>query len=112
MTDTLAIGLISLYQRYISPYKGFCCAHRVQRGGLSCSEFAKQAIRECGIFRGCMQLLRRFRECGGAARALRFSQADASGPPNQKSIFGDSAIECGAGACEACGCLAEICSAL
>jgi len=37
--DAFVSMLISLYQRYVSPYKGFRCAHRVLHGGDSCSEY-------------------------------------------------------------------------
>lgn len=42
-TNSLAelfVILIRLYQRYISPYKGFSCAHRALSGGKSCSHYA------------------------------------------------------------------------
>ena len=41
----LALGLIRAYQRWVSPYKGFACAHRVHRGGPSCSVVGAQVVR-------------------------------------------------------------------
>lgn len=54
-----AVIAIDGYQRYISPYKGFCCAHRVLTGEDSCSEFAKQAILARGFFGSIKAIWRR-----------------------------------------------------
>lgn len=64
------IGAINLYQRYISPRKGFICAHRVLHGGHSCSEAVKQAAAERGVSGAWEMGRRRFRECREAARLL------------------------------------------
>jgi putative component of membrane protein insertase Oxa1/YidC/SpoIIIJ protein YidD len=71
MTAAVAVGLIDLYQQYLSPYKGFCCAHRVKHGRASCSQFAKRLIAKVGLLRFGPILLRRFERCGEAARALK-----------------------------------------
>ncbi len=46
---TILIKLISFYQRFISPKKGFNCAHhqRYQQG--SCSEAVKLLIQKKGV---------------------------------------------------------------
>jgi len=64
------IWAINQYQRYISPRKGFVCAHRVLNGGDSCSEAVKQAALTNGLTGACGMVRRRFRECGEAARLL------------------------------------------
>ncbi|MBA3951850.1 MAG: membrane protein insertion efficiency factor YidD, partial [Rubrobacter sp.] len=43
-----AVRAITLYQRRVSPYKGFSCPHRLLHGGLSCSGYAKYCIRASG----------------------------------------------------------------
>jgi putative component of membrane protein insertase Oxa1/YidC/SpoIIIJ protein YidD len=69
----IAIGGIGLYQRYISPYKGYACAYRVYYGGLSCSEYGRQVIADEGLVAGAVLLWQRFDECGEAAtRAPNF----------------------------------------
>lgn len=45
MMKAPALGAIWVYQNFISPYKGFSCAHRVVHGGDGCSGFAKTASR-------------------------------------------------------------------
>ena len=68
----LACWLIDLYQRYISPRKGFCCAYRLRhRRRDSCSQFAKRAIGKLGLLPGVRLLGRRFDKCERAARAQR-----------------------------------------
>ena len=36
----LALVAIGAYQRYVSPYKGFCCAYRAHTSRASCSALA------------------------------------------------------------------------
>ena len=47
--DTLALTGIALYQRWLSPHKGFHCAHAAFYGGASCSAAIAQTIREDGL---------------------------------------------------------------
>ena len=69
----LACWLIDLYQRYISPRKGFCCAYRVRhRRRDSCSQYAKRAITKLGVLPGVRLLGRRFDKCANACKALRY----------------------------------------
>lgn len=69
----LACWLIDLYQRYISPRKGFCCAYRVRhRRRDSCSQYAKRAIAKLGLLPGVRLLGRRFDKCADACKALRY----------------------------------------
>lgn len=58
------------YQRYISPYKGFCCAYRVKHGGVSCSEYVKQTLLRHGTWQAIPAIKRRFAECKAAATTL------------------------------------------
>jgi hypothetical protein len=55
------IGLISLYQRYLSPYKGFLCAHAYWYQGDSCSVAVKTIIVEQGIIQGYTDIRHRFK---------------------------------------------------
>lgn len=68
----LACWLIGLYQRWISPVKGFRCAYRARHGRrASCSQYAKRAIDRFGIAAGMQLLRRRFERCRAACHALR-----------------------------------------
>ncbi len=65
------ILLISFYQRFISPYKGFRCAHNVLYRESSCSVAVKQIIHEHGVFSGWALINQRFRDCREASFILQ-----------------------------------------
>jgi putative component of membrane protein insertase Oxa1/YidC/SpoIIIJ protein YidD len=60
------ILLIHIYQRFISPYKGFRCAHAVYHSGPSCSSAVKTIIFENGLVKGLPAIKKRFAECNQA----------------------------------------------
>jgi len=66
--SALALVAIDGYQRFLSPYKGFCCAYRFHTGHKSCSELGYRAIRMYGVLSGWAILRRRFERCGVAHR--------------------------------------------
>jgi uncharacterized protein len=70
--NELAVGLVEIYQRRLSPLKGFRCAHRVLRGGRSCSEHAKQVVRRWGVWKLWPLLKRRFARCAEAKQVLDY----------------------------------------
>lgn len=76
---------ITGYQRYLSPHKGFCCAHRVLHGGESCSAYGKRTLFEEGLRAGLPLLRQRLRDCKTAHQTLRArrlaSEANAPEPP-------------------------------
>jgi putative component of membrane protein insertase Oxa1/YidC/SpoIIIJ protein YidD len=72
---SLAVVVIRSYQRYLSPLKGYSCAHRVRHGGESCSAYARQVFAAEGMRVGVNKLRRRFRECHLAGQALKSGEA-------------------------------------
>ena len=66
----LSIGLITLYQRHISPHKGFRCAHAALHGEQGCSQAVKGIIAEQGLFGGWSDIRQRFRHCSEAYETL------------------------------------------
>ncbi len=55
---------ITMYQKYISPYKGYHCAYAcLHKKGLSCSAYGKQVIERDGVFEGLKMLNERFESC-------------------------------------------------
>lgn len=60
----LLLAAIRFYQRYVSPYKGFSCAYRVQTGRGSCSAFGYRAVRRYGVFTGLGLIRARTHLCG------------------------------------------------
>lgn len=88
--DAIAIATITGYQRYLSPHKGFACAHRVLHGGLSCSEYAKKAIAQFGLFQAVSLSKQRFRACKQAK--LTLNAQNPQSPPKPKK---DQQQNCG-----------------
>ena len=66
VASNLAISIITAYQRWISPYKGFRCAHSAYYGGISCSGWAKKIIRKHGLSLFLPLMQRRFVACSDA----------------------------------------------
>ena len=64
----VALALISGYQKYLSPYKGFCCAYGAHTGHASCSALGYRAVRRFGVWHGTQVLDARLAKCGVAAR--------------------------------------------
>lgn len=62
---------ITAYQRFISPYKGFRCAHAALYHGPSCSQAVKSIIAEQGVWHGYSTIRQRFADCRVASLALR-----------------------------------------
>jgi len=67
----MATASISGYQRYISPHKGFSCAHRLLHGGESCSQFVKRMISQHGLVDAMKASRQRFKACRAANQTLR-----------------------------------------
>ena len=74
-TRTVAVTAIAGYQRFISPHKGFSCAHRVLYGCESCSQYFKRVIAEEGILRAITNAKGRFQECREANEILKERRA-------------------------------------
>lgn len=64
------IFLITLYQKYLSPYKGFRCAYACYHHSLSCSARVKNIIAEHGLLAGWPLIKQQFKDCHLAYQAL------------------------------------------
>ena len=67
----LALQSIVLYQRYLSPRKGFCCALHASSGGRSCSAYGYRAIARGGVVHGMALLQKRLDACRDVHRHRR-----------------------------------------
>ena len=90
-----ALVLVRFYRRWLSPLKGFSCAHNhVHRTG-TCSTYGLEVFRSHGFFEGKRLLNERFAECGAAARSVAMSSSGSDEEPakkdqkNQKSSWSD-----------------------
>jgi putative component of membrane protein insertase Oxa1/YidC/SpoIIIJ protein YidD len=79
MFKVALVGTIRIYQRFVSPYKGYTCAHRVYCGGDSCSEFAKYALMNYSTMAALKLIKQRLLDCRAVFMAhsgLRLSVPD------------------------------------
>lgn len=58
VVKTALVGMIRLYQKYISPLKRPCC-----RFYPSCSQYAILAIKKYGVFKGLLKAVWRILRC-------------------------------------------------
>jgi putative component of membrane protein insertase Oxa1/YidC/SpoIIIJ protein YidD len=79
-----AIHGIGFYQRFISPYKGFRCAHHARLGGMSCSSYGKAALREFGLFEGLSKLRARLTACAEAAQPIEADPDEGPKPMSEE----------------------------
>ena len=79
---TLVLLAIGVYQRSVSPHKGFVCAYRSHTGCASCSALGYRAVRRFGVWRGIQVLRKRTYLCGVAHR--RFSLSPPHCPVHQR----------------------------
>lgn len=89
MLRTLALAAIRCYRRYLSPLKGYRCAHSVHTGGPTCSAVGYRAIRWRGFRAGLVILRQRLQRCGDVHR--RFNTPRRRPPIAQR---GDCDVSC------------------
>jgi putative component of membrane protein insertase Oxa1/YidC/SpoIIIJ protein YidD len=99
-----ALATIALYQRFISPHKGFRCAHAVQTGRRGCSALGARAIRRHGLWDGLGVLSCRLDACALSHDDLRATH----GRRRLNAQAGVCDIDCGAfDACDAADCACD-----
>jgi putative component of membrane protein insertase Oxa1/YidC/SpoIIIJ protein YidD len=110
------IYLIDLYQRYVSPHKGFSCAYRVLHRRRSCSEYIKRALARYGPVAAVALAKRRFAACRLAAERIH-APAEDRDRERRRPDGGYCPLDCSADVCtlglDACGtaaCDAAACS--
>ncbi len=108
--DRFLILNISVYQKLISPYKGFSCAHRVYHKGESCSEYIKDAIDTHGLKCAIPKIKDRLKNCRMAYLSLLnidtiylAKQKKKKKKSSTQSNACDS-IDCGTAPCEVLDC--------
>lgn len=83
-TRKTVIHSIHLYQKYISPRKGFACPHRTLHKETSCSEYVKQLFVNQDLISAIHLSSQRFQDCSLSSQALK----------TQKSSGGCIVIPC------------------
>lgn len=64
------------YRAWLSPWKGFSCAHRLRHGSLSCSAFALEVLGRGRLADFAPAMRERFAACRAAAGYVRETRAD------------------------------------
>jgi putative component of membrane protein insertase Oxa1/YidC/SpoIIIJ protein YidD len=95
---------ITGYQKYISPHKGFACAHRLLYGGESCSGHVKRLIAQDGLILGIRASKKRFQACREAKEILQSRCLSMQGNRHRRNLKhhccdGVDCVDCG---CEFC----------
>ena len=72
--NVLTLNSIEVYQRWLSPLKGFRCAHAAFFGGESCSAAVRRVVSEQGLVGGRADIAARFESCRQAYGHLRGAQ--------------------------------------
>jgi len=68
---TIAIWGINLYQKYLSPYKGYRCAYGVYHQNGTCSSIIKSHIKKHGMIKAYLMIKGQFTACKVAYAALQ-----------------------------------------
>ena len=103
----LAIATISAYQKYLSPRKGYRCAHRALYDGDPCSEYVKKAIASQSLAEAIQSSRRRFHACGEANRILKSEGMRPRNPLAPSACLGSDScddLQCGCLKLDFCTC--------
>lgn len=112
MLKQLALSAIGLYQRYLSPRKGYSCSYRVHAGGSGCSGFGKHAIGKHGLLLGLVLLHRRMAKCAWQSHQHSTSQPLSAYAPRGRANVGRFSNQGGfvdCGSCDVPNCDAPNC---
>lgn len=120
LSRNTAVAMITGYQKFLSPHKGFSCAHRILYGEESCSQYVKRAVREHGLRQAVLMSRDRFQACKTAHQILRsrFSQEEDERDRIRRNADHTcntclNTTDCASMSCEAATCLGEnSCSSL
>lgn len=74
----VVVHSINLYQKNLSPHKGFDCPHRLLYGEASCSSYVKTSFLNQDLGSAIRLSSQRFRDCSLASQILK-SQKSGSG---------------------------------
>jgi putative component of membrane protein insertase Oxa1/YidC/SpoIIIJ protein YidD len=105
----IALAMIALYQRFVSPIKGFSCAYRASTGGAGCSAHGYRVIERYGMWMGLRLLKRRLDSCSREYRkhiGANRSRAALQAPGRHQAGYCDvscDACDLGSCACDVLG---------
>jgi putative component of membrane protein insertase Oxa1/YidC/SpoIIIJ protein YidD len=71
IADVATLSAVRVYQKHLSPRKGFSCAHRRLYGDVSCSQYFRQMVATYGLIDAIPLFQERLQECHQANLSLR-----------------------------------------
>lgn len=78
LINPIFVKVVRLYQKWISPHKGFACAHRKLHQTSSGSEFFALNLPHYGVPRAISKQIERFQDCKEARHMLQVQNAQLS----------------------------------
>jgi putative component of membrane protein insertase Oxa1/YidC/SpoIIIJ protein YidD len=75
----VAVAGIDLYRRYLSPLKGFTCAHNHVHSAKSCSTYGRDVYASHGLIEATRLMRARFAECKAAGAVVLASRPGVRG---------------------------------
>lgn len=103
---TLAVGAIGVYRRYLSPWKGFRCAHAALHGRASCSDFGLRVYERHAFATATALMRRRFAACRQAYLSLMAgSRSEGEAEEKERQRHRQSAIDWTCTGIDVCDCL-------
>ncbi|MES9870619.1 MAG: membrane protein insertion efficiency factor YidD [Sedimenticola sp.] len=85
MINFIVKSSIRMYQKWLSPVKGYRCAHAAYYGGESCSSFGYKAVSDHGLLYFITAMYSRLINCRKAAILLNENNSSSSGSSNGES---------------------------
>ncbi|MEZ8293483.1 membrane protein insertion efficiency factor YidD [Vibrio splendidus] len=89
--NTMLLWMIGLYQKHLSPRKGFRCAYSVLNRTHGCSGQVALIIEDKGVWKGRHDIKAQFRHCKEAAAILKKDRKDKS----ESHCYSTDASPCG-----------------
>lgn len=86
LSREIGILFMTIYQKFVSPHKGYRCAKGAVHGGDSCSASVKKVFKEKGAVAGMSEYFRSTSECKDAYNTYTSGKSKSSG--------GGSALKC------------------
>lgn len=108
---TIASTAVHLYRRFISPYKGFRCAHQAVHGRGSCSNYGLRVYDRRPFGQATALLKRRLEACRAAYQRVvaMTTAASASGKQDAEEHKKHKRSACDPGDCGASDCAVGAC---
>lgn len=101
--------LIYIYQKFISPRKGFCCANKYHNGVDSCSESVRKVMKNKGFIPGMKEYFRVTKECEETYKKNKYINNNSSSCSNSSKSSSKTSNSTVDNACDSFDCGLDSC---